>query len=69
MNTILPLSKDKPRAAVMSWVLPSVTATNACLQQGGQQQTFVIQPDMELDGALGGPEFGPGKHIETQVNR
>ena len=33
-----------------------------------RQQTLVLQPDMEFDGAPGGTEFGPGKYLETQVD-
>ena len=68
MTTILPLGNDTARAALRSWVLPSVMATNACLQQTGRQQTLVIQPDMKLDGALDDTESGPGEHLETQVD-
>ena len=34
----------------------------------GRQVAVMIQPDMELDGALGGAELRPGKHGQAQVN-
>ena len=54
MTTILPLGNCRARAALRSWLLPSVMATNACLLQAGRQQTLVIQPDMKPDGAPDG---------------
>ena len=37
-------------------------------RQKGRQQTVMVEADVQLDGSLGGTEFGPGKHRQTQVN-